>query len=119
MIEDDADIRCTLHDLLNFEGYSVHLAENGLEALRSLDDSARMDQRFDLILLDLMMPIMNGWEFLDALQAKPWGTSIPILILSATKEETFPVPGVRGFIHKPVELDVLIQSVEQAIPRVA
>ena len=64
IIEDDTDLRETMKELLEMEGFSVITAANGREGLNLIE----RDGRPCLILLDLMMPVMNGWEFLDAIQ---------------------------------------------------
>ncbi|RYE95767.1 MAG: response regulator [Oxalobacteraceae bacterium] len=64
VIEDDTDLRETMKDLLEIEGFSVLVAENGMEGMKLIERSGKPC----LILLDLMMPVMNGWEFLDAMQ---------------------------------------------------
>jgi CheY-like chemotaxis protein len=64
IIEDDRDLRETMKELLELEGFSVAAAENGREGLNLIERNGSPY----LILLDLMMPVMNGWEFLDAMQ---------------------------------------------------
>ena len=64
VIEDDTDLRETLKDLLEMEDFRVITASNGREGLHQIEQNGQPC----LILLDLMMPVMNGWEFLDAMQ---------------------------------------------------
>lgn len=84
IVEDDIDLRSTLKDLLELFGYSVITAENGREALDLLEG----DEHPCLLLLDLMMPVMNGWEFLDTLkQQSPSALKkIPIIVSSAAAD---------------------------------
>ena len=64
VIEDDTDLRETMKELLEMEGFSVLAAENGREGMKLIERNGTPC----LILLDLMMPVMNGWEFLEAMQ---------------------------------------------------
>jgi CheY-like chemotaxis protein len=103
VVEDDDDIRATLEDVLAGDGYAVSGAANGREALALLETLARPC----LILLDLMMPVMNGREFLAALRADDALAPIPVVIVSAWPDEARATKGAQGFVKKPVELDVL------------
>ena len=103
VVEDDAEIRDLLREVLEDEGYVVAVAEHGREALEDLERGLQPA----LMLVDLMMPVMNGWELLDALAAK--GSTIPVTIVSAVADRN-PLPGVR-VIKKPINLDVLIDAV--------
>ena len=80
IVEYNADIRETFRTLFELEGFDVRVAVNGEDALASLDGS---DEAPALILLDLSMPVMNGWEFLDVLRSREYGASIPVAVLSA------------------------------------
>src|SRR5262245_40170839 len=79
LIEDDVDIRTILKDALEWEGYRVYTASNGQEGIDILPEIPAPG----LILLDLMMPIMNGWEFADALETYHPYSDIPIVTISA------------------------------------
>ena len=83
VVEDDRDIRESLQDLLEVEGYAVTTAENGRDALEQLQ---RMDAP-SVILLDLMMPVMSGDEFLRELRKDGALASIPVLVVSAWTDE--------------------------------
>jgi CheY-like chemotaxis protein len=78
VVEDDNATRALLRDMLEREGCKVDLAENGLIALERSDKA-----KPDIILLDLLMPTMDGFEFLATLRAKPGGSEIPIVVLTA------------------------------------
>jgi CheY-like chemotaxis protein len=80
VVEDDPDIRDTLAEALAWEGYDVTTASNGLEALELL----RGGLHADVILLDLMMPVMSGWEFRRVQQDDPALAGIPVVVLSAS-----------------------------------
>lgn len=109
IVEDDADIRETLRQLLEMEGYEVQVATNGKEGLEAL----KTIQRPCLILLDLMMPVMNGWEFLQARQDDIFLATIPVVVVSAIHVDQAKNPGVTGFIKKPVDLEHLLTVVNQ------
>src|SRR5262252_4793856 len=108
LIEDEVDIRTILKDALECEGYCVYTASNGKEGIDLL---TRIPAPC-LILLDLMMPVMNGWEFADALETYRAYADIPIVTLSAFSD---PEKRIRasGSIKKPVDLDVLFALVRK------
>jgi two-component system, chemotaxis family, chemotaxis protein CheY len=80
VVEDDDDIRSAVEEILREEGYTTIGMANGEEALRFLSTSERLP---NLILLDLMMPVMDGWEFLMRIDEKPALHRIPVVIMSA------------------------------------
>lgn len=107
VVEDDEGIRETIAALLEDEGFSVLQAANGVEGLarvRQIDAPC-------LILLDLWMPIMNGWQMLEALQRDAELRSIPVVVISAAGELP-PPPGAAAFLKKPIRLEVLLETVE-------
>ena len=108
LIEDEVDIRTILKDALEWEGYRVYTASNGKEGMEILLEMPTPC----LILLDLMMPVMNGWEFADALETYRAYADIPIVTLSAFSD---PEKRIRasGSIKKPVDLDVLFALVRK------
>ena len=109
IVEDDAAIRTALQLALEIEGYSVRTAGNGQEALQLL---ARIDTPC-LILLDLMMPIMNGWEFAQALRKDMVLAPIPVAIVTAYSEEASHFEGAQALIKKPVDLELLYHVVRK------
>src|SRR5512142_3511313 len=96
-------IREALAEALDEEGFEVLEAANGREALDKLPA-----ERASLVLLDLMMPIMDGWSFREAQLHDPEISTIPVVVLSAVKDET--VPAERHF-SKPCDLDELLETV--------
>jgi CheY-like chemotaxis protein len=110
LVDDDTYIRDVVTQLLEDEGYLVFGASNGQEALSALHASLVSPC---LILLDLMMPIMNGWDFREAQLADPALAAIPVVVLSAD-------PGVAtharaidaaNFLLKPIDFDLLLELV--------
>jgi CheY-like chemotaxis protein len=111
IVDDDEDIRNTITDILELRGYQVSAAADGREALERLRNGLRPG----VILLDLMMPIMNGWEFLEATRGRAEIARIPVVVLSAShggvgRHDVFSV------LPKPVELDCLLATLSRAIP---
>ena len=111
VVEDDADVRAMLEQALDLEGYAVVAAANGQDAL----DKLRAASPPCLILLDLMMPVMNGWQFMAAQATDPALASIPVVVLSgdATIDVKAQTLGAAGFLRKPVTIDALIATVEK------
>lgn len=107
VIEDDHDIRVSVRALLEDEGYKVLTVTNGLSALSTLERSAELPS---LILLDLMLPVMDGWHFAARMRLNPRLANIPIVIMSAY-EDPPPPEGVRGFLKKPVDDEALLRVV--------
>jgi CheY-like chemotaxis protein len=108
LIEDESDIRTILKDALEWEGYRVYTASNGKEGMETLLEMPTPC----LILLDLMMPVMNGWEFANALQTDRAYVDIPIVALSAFSDPEKKIRA-QGFIKKPVDLDFLLGLVRE------
>ena len=111
VVEDDQEIRDTLREVLEDHGYEVIWAENGAEAL----DRLRGALSPRLILLDLMMPVMDGWEFSKALRAEPRLAGIPVVIISADHglEQKTSALAVDGYLAKPFHLDALLATVNR------
>jgi CheY-like chemotaxis protein len=109
IIEDDQDIRNAMAEALREEGYFTLAFANGREAVDGLQDYHKPC----LILLDLMMPIMNGWEFLQA--RRSLGDTIvaaPVFIVSAIASPAeVKRADVQGYVKKPVDLDILLRVV--------
>jgi CheY-like chemotaxis protein len=116
VVEDDDAIRGLVSDLLRDDGYEVRQAANGLEALEQV-----RQVRPDLIVLDLMMPIMDGWEFVEECRRKPCCQEVPIVVTSASHDlprtaEKLKSLGVRTCLAKPFDLDGLLALVERYAP---
>lgn len=109
VVEDDHDTRVSLRFLLEEEGYTVLTATDGSSALELLKTT---HPKPAVILLDLMLPVMNGWSFAERVRARPELKSIPIVIMSAFQDPP-PPKGVAGFCRKPLDLDSLLRIVGQ------
>lgn len=106
LVEDDAAVAQAIAHILESEGYEVARASNGLEALDYLSAHPA-----DLILLDLMMPVMNGYEFL---KRRP-DRSIPVVITTASGRDK--LASADGWLNKPVSLDLLLSTVARFVSR--
>jgi CheY-like chemotaxis protein len=109
VVEDDTSIRELLVELLESEGYTVASAVNGLEGLKYLQSQAVPD----LILIDLMMPVMDGYSFrTEQLKNKDW-SKIPTVVMSAeaNAKEKMKNFNITAFLSKPVELEVILKTV--------
>src|SRR5437870_77824 len=116
LIEDDADTRESTIALLEHEGYDGIAVCNGREAL----DVLRQGFRPCVILLDLAMPEMNGYEFRQAQLSDPELSTIPVFVVSAgsyAKEADARRIGLETFFRKPMEVDALMAAVRQQCQR--
>jgi CheY-like chemotaxis protein len=104
VIEDDKDIRNALVEVLAEEGYNTHSAENGKEALEVL----RKIPKPCLVFLDLMMPIMNGREFLDEVMKDSYLAPVPVVVVSAIADKA-DVSGAVGFLKKPIDIEMILK----------
>jgi CheY-like chemotaxis protein len=113
VVEDDVAIRAALCELLEFEGYQVHQAIDGKQAL----DILRRGLRPDLILLDLMMPVMSGSRFREEQMNDPAISHIPVVVLSADSNIKNVSEKLRidRFLRKPVNLDELLATIQQSL----
>jgi CheY-like chemotaxis protein len=110
LIEDDKDISDVLKDLLESEGYRVTTAENGKEGLDLLAGSSYLP---DLILVDLMMPIMNGFEFCKTKNEQEKLKSIPTIVMSADghMDKKRDQLDVQEYLKKPLDLDIVLNTI--------
>jgi CheY-like chemotaxis protein len=114
VVDDDADIRETLQTILGIQGYLVATAADGSEALRWLSSGRPL---VGLILLDLMMPGMNGFEFRSRVSADPRLSRIPIVVITgASILADARVAELRTqVLQKPIDLSTLLETVEGAL----
>ena len=111
LIDDDPEIRSALTDLLKIAGYGVLEAANGQEALDLL---GRPGEPLPcLIVLDIMMPILDGWEFRRRQISDPRLASIPVLVVTAdtTAQRRPEARSVQSFLMKPADPDALLQAI--------
>ena len=110
IVEDDADLREMMAQLLSLEGFEAHAVANGREALDYLHNRA---ERPELILLDLMMPVMDGWEFRREQRNDPNLADVPVIVLSALDASRGADIGAIEFLKKPLDFDHLLELVRQ------
>lgn len=108
VVDDDMDIRSVVSELLSDEGYQVRTAVNGRDALATLSS-----WQPDVILLDLMMPIMDGWTFLTTQQSNREIRCIPVIVMSASHSLSRDGErlAVADIVAKPFEIDTVLSKV--------
>jgi len=111
IIDDDDDVRESLVSLLHTEGFETRAAKSGPEALSILTQDPEPP---DAILLDLLMPSMSGDQFRELLQRHPQWSKIPVILSSAGPVPEHVGPDVFAVLHKPFDLDHLLELVKKA-----
>ena len=107
LAEDDEDLREAMVETLSEAGYTVEGVANGRDAIEWLEDSVHSPK---LILLDLMMPVMDGWQFLEAREKTPKVATVPVVVLSAS-ENFKNTSDTVSFMRKPVAVKPLLAVV--------
>ncbi len=112
VVDDDPDILEALSEILEAEGFEIRRARNGKEALERLEPDPPQ-----LILLDLMMPVMDGWEFAQRMRQRPSVVGIPLIVLSADRNVGSKATdiGAVGHLAKPFELNDLLDMVRRSL----
>lgn len=108
VVDDDDAVRFALQTALEFEGYEVFAAENGQAALDYLQHSPRPC----LILLDLMMPVMDGWTFAARVEKDARLSDIPVIVISANSDQE-QIINAKSIFKKPVNLKELFVTVKK------
>jgi CheY-like chemotaxis protein len=108
VVDDDSMIRVTLAEALEDEGYKVETAGHGREALEVLGG-----WRPDVIILDLMMPIMDGWAFRAEQMRRGLAENVPVVVLSAarTAGDAARALAAQEWVQKPFDFDALLNSI--------
>jgi CheY-like chemotaxis protein len=109
VVDDDPDLLDVTSFVIENEGMAVETARNGEEALALLG-TGRLPA---VVLLDLMMPVMNGWEFLTAVANDPVLRTLPVVVLTAAEHAQ--VPGALEVLNKPMDLQALLRVVERYV----
>lgn len=107
LVEDEDDLRESMREALEFNGYAVVAAHEGQEALDALDRI----EHVCLVLLDLLMPGMNGWDFLEKMRARPALADVPVVVHSSAPSRA--PAGVTRVLKKPLELARLLAVVRE------
>jgi CheY-like chemotaxis protein len=107
VVDDNAQALRAMSELLQFEGFSVLTAKNGLDALNKM----KAADHISLVLLDLWMPVMDGWEVLRRKRSDADIAEIPVVVLSAVPPVS--LDGARTVLKKPVDIEPLISAVRR------
>ena len=114
VVEDEADVLTLVARTVELEGYHVLRAADASAGLRLLQEN-----RVDLVLLDLLLPDMDGWEVFQQMKNSPQLRAIPVVVLSASaspeRHEGALAKGAAAFLVKPVNLDELIKTLRQVL----
>lgn len=114
VVDDDEHIQKSLSQYLEMEDFEVEVASSGQEAL----DRAAL-QAFDLVLLDIMMPEMDGFEVVESLRAQEATSRVPIILLTARGQDTDVLKGyhlgVSSYLTKPFNLDELVETIREVL----
>jgi CheY-like chemotaxis protein len=113
VVEDNVIAREGLAVILRRRGYEVLLAEHGRHALDLLASGVAPD----LMLLDMLMPVLDGWHFLEQLKQRPAGKSAPVVVTTGTilTREWAADHGCAGLLRKPIEADDLIAEIRRVL----
>jgi signal transduction histidine kinase len=111
LVEDDGEIREALREMLEDERFAVTTAENGLEAMQLLRAGAKPD----LIILDLRMPIMDGWRFRAEQKADPMLAGIPVVAISADGSPQAAAIDAAAYLRKPLDTDTLLDVIARVL----
>jgi two-component system chemotaxis response regulator CheY len=112
VVDDEPTIRSLVAQLLDDEGFEVARAGDGAEALRTIAEN----EPFDLIVLDMWMPVMNGWQFADALRQRHMAIRIVVMTAASEARARAAELGAIGYIGKPFDVDDLVRVVRDALP---
>jgi CheY-like chemotaxis protein len=107
VVEDEKESRDSLREILEFEGYKVETAVNGREALDALNASG---DRICIVLLDLFMPVMDGWQVIDQLRADGRLSRTQIVIITSAPHRA---PSGLPVFQKPLDLDKVMNEVQR------
>jgi CheY-like chemotaxis protein len=110
VVEDEPDIRDAMAEALSSEGYVVSAATDGHDALERLKDGVPCA---DVIVLDMMMPVMDGWQFLAAKEADRALAGIPVIVTSAAPQKL--PPGAQVLLGKPFDLGRLLATIAELV----
>ena len=109
VVEDDRDLREILGESLELEGYDVVSAEHGQAALQKLETGPRPC----LILLDLMMPVMDGWTFRERILEDASLASIPVVVMTAAGPDSTKTIRSDAILHKPLDMAAVVDALHE------
>jgi two-component system, OmpR family, response regulator CpxR len=109
VVDDRHEVLNVMSELLAREGFTVRTAHNGLDALNRM----RSEHHISLVLLDLWMPVMDGWEFLRRKKSDPDLANVPVVVISAIPPVD--LDGVESVLPKPIDFDQLMETVRHYV----
>ncbi|HXM39018.1 MAG TPA: response regulator [Gemmatimonadales bacterium] len=109
IIEDDAEFRNMLRELLEEEQYRVIAVANGAEALATLRGATMPN----VILLDVSMPVMDGFDFLRHRNDDPQLSAVPVVLVTNAKPHERPTVGVNDVVRKPIDIDEILFAIKR------
>ncbi|HET6280392.1 MAG TPA: response regulator [Polyangia bacterium] len=107
VVEDEEDLREMMREALELSGYAVVTAEDGQDALNKILHI----EGLCLVILDLLMPVMNGWDFLEKLRERAELSSVPVVVHSSAPSQA--LAGVARVLQKPLTFDRLLSVVRE------
>jgi DNA-binding response OmpR family regulator len=115
VVEDDADLAALVEMIVSDAGYAVRGASDGADALARVEDEMPA-----LVLLDMRMPVMNGWEFAREFRAR-WGRAAPIVVVTAAEDARLRAQEIDadGWLEKPFEIEDMLATVHRFLDRPA
>jgi CheY-like chemotaxis protein len=111
LVDDDDFLREALAEALAYEGHEIATASDGAQALALLERGLAPDA----VLLDLMMPVLDGWGFVERQQSEARWAGIPVIVLTAIGTLPRPIEA-RAVLHKPFRIETLLDALEGAAP---
>lgn len=112
VVDDDPTILATVSEVLDMEGYDVVTATNGAEALVAVDQSVP-----SLVLLDMRMPVLDGWGFMRAIRERGLTLTVVVMTAAADARRWGREIGAEGVLAKPFDIDELVRAVQQWRPQ--
>jgi CheY-like chemotaxis protein len=109
IVEDDTEFRNMLRELLEEEQYRVVAVSNGAEALATL----RGEMIPNVILLDVSMPVMDGFDFLRHRNDDPQLSAVPVVLVTNAKPHERPTTGVNDVVRKPIDIDEILFAIKR------
>ena len=115
VVDDDTDVRESLSELLDEKGYSVLQAENGREALDVLKNVPHAPC---IVVLDLAMPVLDGYEFLKYRAVDPALRHTPVVVVSGNPEPMQPLEDIEAYLQKPLQPDRLLEIIRHTCDQI-
>jgi two-component system response regulator MprA len=112
VVDDDSELRSLLQDILVDQGYAVVAADDGVSAVRAV-----VEREPDLILLDMRLPNMNGWDVTRELRNRGYHTPVVVMTAALSSENWATEVGAVGYLAKPFDIDALISVVGKNVPK--